>query len=153
MPRILLLLLFVLLSGAVSAQSFSTLEERMSGREFRESGLEKLSPEELAALNAWLQREISGAVAQVIPPPPPDRTGFESVTGNAFTSKLVGDFNGWVKGTRFTLENGHVWEVVDPDRFSAKVSNAVMRIRPGAFGAWFISVEGFNSQTRVKRIR
>jgi len=153
MPRLFILLLIAFLSSPLGAQNFSTLEERMSGKEFRDAGLEKLSPEELAALNAWLQREISGAVSAVAPPSLPDRTGFRESPGEGLVSRVAGEFNGWVKGTRITLENGQVWEVTDPDRFVAKVPDAVVRIRPGAFGAWFLSVEGYNSQTRVKRIR
>ncbi len=153
MLRIACLLLVALLSGPVSAQTFSTLEERMSGKEFRETGLEKLTPEELAALNAWLQTEISGVVSSAVPPQPPDRTGFREAQGNAFVTSVVGEFTGWKKGTRLTLENGQVWEVVDPDYFSVSLQNPTVRIRPGALGAWFVSVEGYNSQTRVKRIR
>jgi hypothetical protein len=151
--RLLSLALVSLLAFPALAQEFSSLEERMSAREFREAGLDKLSAEELAALNAWLQRELGGMAAST-PAQPVDRTGFrDSTIGVEVVSRVVGEFNGWVKGTRFTLENGQVWEVVDPDRFTAKVPNATVRIRPGSFGSWFISVEGYNSQTRVKRIR
>lgn len=150
--RLISLSLVCLLAFPAMAQEFSSLEERMSAREFREAGLEKLSPEELAALNAWLQREVAG-IAQSAPAAV-DRTGFrENTIGVEVVSRVVGEFTGWVKGTRFTLENGQVWEVVDVDRFSAKVPDATVRIRPGSFGSWFISVEGYNSQTRVKRIR
>lgn len=125
----------------------------MSGKEFRETGLEKLTPEELAALNAWLQAEIGGVVSSAVPPQAPDLTGFNQAQGNPLSSRVVGEFKGWVKGTRLTLENGQVWEVVDPDRFVVNLVNPSVRIRPGSFGSWFVSVEGYNRQTRVKRIR
>ena len=47
--RKLLLLSFALaalFSGSVLAQSFSSLEERMTEAEFKAAGLDKLSPEE-----------------------------------------------------------------------------------------------------------
>ncbi|MCW8925620.1 MAG: hypothetical protein OQJ84_05130, partial [Xanthomonadales bacterium] len=39
-----------------AADSFSTLEERMTGKEFKETGLGKLTNEELSALNDWIRR-------------------------------------------------------------------------------------------------
>lgn len=155
MSRLACALLAAFACGSVFAQPFSTLEERMNGREFREAGLEKLSPEELAALNAWLQREFSGALpAQSAAPQAVDNYGFsESRSEGTIFSPVVGTFTGWVRGTKITLENGQVWEVVDPDRFSIRVENAVARIRPGLLGAYFLRIEGYNTQTRVKRIR
>lgn len=154
MSRIACVLFAALACGSVLAQSFSTLEERMNGREFREAGLEKLSPEELAALNAWLQREFGSAAAAPAPSEPFDTYGLRDIREEgSLSSAVVGTFTGWVKGTQITLANGQVWEVVDPDKFSVRVENAVANIRPGVFGAYFIRIEGYNSQTRVKRIR
>ena len=42
-------------SPALAQEAFSTLEEQMTGKEFMDSGLNKLTPEELAVLNDWLQ--------------------------------------------------------------------------------------------------
>ena len=50
------ILTFSLHCAANASNSFSTLEERMSGKEFKETGIVKLTDEELAALNAWLRR-------------------------------------------------------------------------------------------------
>lgn len=126
----------------------------MNGREFREAGLEKLSAEELAALNAWLQKEFSGTAATATLAPAQDTYGLSQTREEGVIfSPVVGGFDGWVKGTRITLENGQVWEVTDPDRFSARVENAVARVRPGLLGAYFIRIEGYNSETRVRRVR
>ena len=49
---------FILLASAftVTAQeSFSSVEERMTGKEFMETGLSKLTDAELEALNNWLR--------------------------------------------------------------------------------------------------
>ena len=48
-------LVLSLQSAAQAADGFSTLEERMSGKEFKETGLGKLTDAELAALNDWLR--------------------------------------------------------------------------------------------------
>ena len=45
----------------------STLEERMSQADFRASGLDHLTPEQLKYLNGWLQSHGAGS-AQVVSP-------------------------------------------------------------------------------------
>ena len=40
------------------AQQFSSVEERMSSADFKAAGLDKLSPEELAKLNAFIKNEV-----------------------------------------------------------------------------------------------
>ena len=53
------LLLFTLMFSfhlaAHAQEAFSTLEERMSGKEFKETGLSKLTDAELATLNEWVR--------------------------------------------------------------------------------------------------
>jgi hypothetical protein len=56
MKRTLLLISILLVTNVCLAQdSFSTVEERMTGKEFMEAGLNKLSESELKALNDWLR--------------------------------------------------------------------------------------------------
>ena len=47
---------FTMCFTAYAADAVSTIEERMSGKEFMETGLVKLTNEELASLNDWLKR-------------------------------------------------------------------------------------------------
>src|SRR5690606_29717999 len=98
----------LLAASAISpahAQSFSTLEERMSVAQFRASGLDKLSPEELAALNTWLQQNL-GATTRAPAPALVDHTGFQpESSSDGVTSRLLGEFRGWQGKTVFHLEN------------------------------------------------
>jgi hypothetical protein len=53
-----LFLTILILAASTSAsgqQAFSSLEEQMTGAEFKATGLEKLSADELAALNNWVR--------------------------------------------------------------------------------------------------
>lgn len=162
MRRMLLpaLLAFALTAGTAAAQEFSSLEERMSAKEFREAGLDKLTPEELARLNAWLAGRMQAqaqAAAPVAPAVPDDRRGFRDndEDGDDIVSSIAGTFRGWSKlGDRFVLTNGQVWEVTDaPTKFSVNVENPTVRIEPGVFSAWYLSIDGYNSRVKVKRIR
>jgi hypothetical protein len=37
--------------------------------------------------------------------------------------------------------------------FMPETENPTVTIRPGSFGSWFLSVDGYNQTTRVRRIR
>lgn len=166
MRRALTLALLCLSSLALAqSQSFSSLEERMSAKDFREAGLDKLSEAELAALNAWIERNVrladpavAAAVAQgqaVAPAPAASDSmvGFEQARREEFSSRIRGTFKGWFGKTEFHLENGQVWQQVEEDRYAANLVDPVVTIKPGAFGAWRMKVEGLNRTTLVKRIR
>lgn len=153
------------LLAQAQAANFSSLEERMTGREFTETGLHKLSPEELAALNHWIrQRSLAENEVAVASPRMdsdgrlPDRPGelpaIDRMAREAFTSTVVGKFSGWTGNTRFELENGMVWVQTDGTSFFIPESEDVtVVIRPGAVGTWRLNVDGYNSFTRVRRIR
>lgn len=151
--------LSLLLSAAtVHAATFSTLEERMSVAQFKAAGLDKLSPEELAALNAWLQGNAAPtgtAAASGYAPPSDSRIGFreEDVKGTVVT-RLDGNFTGWSGNTEFKLENGQVWQQVEQGSVrGVSLDHPMVTIEPGLLGSWKLKVEGLNATIRVKRIK
>ncbi|GIX32202.1 MAG: hypothetical protein KatS3mg125_0158 [Lysobacterales bacterium] len=163
MPVMLSSLLGVLLavSAASLAQSqFSSLEERMSEAEFRAAGLHKLSPEELAALNAWLKARLGGIpeTPAASLAPEDDRIGFPARTDRrVIVSRIDGELNGWgqdpLRKTRFKLQNGQVWEQVDTSRGDLKLVDPVVTIEPAALGSWLMRIEDYNQRIRVRRIQ
>ncbi|WP_028770410.1 hypothetical protein [Silanimonas lenta] len=155
-PVLALALAVALLPFAAGAQQASTLEERMSAADFKRAGLDKLSEEELAALNAWLQRHGSGAVA--VAAAGEDLRGFRrsSARNNApIVSRLVGESTGWTLGTLIELENGQVWRVTDTSGSfgGVRLVNPVVEIRPGLIGGWIMKFQGYNSSARVERVK
>ena len=167
MNKFLFALLTLSIGAALlAAEGFSTLEEQMTGKEFAAAGLDKLSAQELSALNAWIRAH---SLATLDPAPAVaaagsatteasgDRRGFQDEDDDdrtAITSRIVGRFSGWDGQTVFKLENGMIWEQADKDKFYVKdVVNPVVNIEPGMFGRWHLSVEGFDSECRVKRIQ
>ena len=141
--------------GTVSAQPFSSLEERMSAADFEAAGLDKLSPEELERLNAWL-RSHTAAQAQGSYPPAGDRIGFRDPgpTGTV-VSQIDGEFTGWSGRTVFRLKNGQVGQQIDSDARlgGVRLDSPGVRIEQGLFGSWLLQVDGYNSQVRVKRLQ
>lgn len=140
--------------STASAQTFSTLEERMTVTQFRAAGLDKLTPEELAALNAWLQQK-NVAMPQAGAPVAQEsgRRSFDSGS-ETVRSRLPGDFQGWTGKNTFNLENGQVWQQVGSDSWrGVKLQNPTVTITPGFMGSHHLKVEGYNTSTKVKRIR
>ena len=155
--------------AAWGVDGFSTLEERMSGREFQETGLGKLTSEELAALNAWL-RDHSVATLENVGADPAagaanivaagDMRGFanqpkDETRGTVISGTIVGSFDGWAgKGTLFKLTNGMIWQQTEKDSFYVEpVENANITIEKGMFGKWYLSMVGEKSKVRVERIQ
>jgi hypothetical protein len=157
----LTILMLAISASAVAQQGFSSLEEQMKGTEFEKAGLNKLTPEELAALNQWIR---SHSLATL-------ETGRGSSTGatdsrgressdnvkdmprTTITSRLVGTFTGWDGQTTFKLENGMVWQQADKDKFYVKaVENPMVTIKPAFLRKWKLSVEGFDEKCKVRRL-
>ena len=172
MKELLVFVLALSLSSAVFAiDSFSTVEERMSGKEFKATGLGKLTDAELAELNDWLRRhsvatlENSAARSSssaAVTGATKDMRGFENqpkVDPNGNDSKeihstIVGTFSGWNgKGDIFKLSNGMIWQTTENDTFYTKpTENAKVTIHKGFMGNWRLSMDGHGSGVRVKRI-
>ena len=154
------LLVFSSLLSAQSEQPFSSLEERMTQSEFTDTGLHKLSPEELAALNRWIRRrsiaqyEYEGPAEDgSLPSQPGEAPPIDRMAREEFRSRIVGEFSGWSGNTVFRLENGMVWRQDESDRFRLQpVDSPMVTIKPAIFGGWRLSVEGHNRAVRVERI-
>lgn len=161
-----------LIASVLQAREFSTLEERMTGREFRDAGLHKLTEQELANLNRWIELrslaegEVPDWAAGATRSADPDSAGAVGSAASAdnrglpggerteISSQLIGDFNGWSGNNVFVLENGMVWEQAEAGTYSvSNVENPEVRIRPGMFGSWQLQVEGYNRRLRVRRVR
>lgn len=157
-------------SVSVSAQSnpaFSSLEEQMTQREFEASGLDKLTDEELVALNRWIRsrslatldqpRADIGQVAggpEGLPSTPGELPAIDRMAREPFETRIVGEFDGWTGNTVFELENGMVWRQDESGRRRFQpVQNPVVVIEPGLLGAWYLKVEGRKRRVRVERIK
>ena len=153
-PVLAIVFTLAAIAGTATAQTFSTLEERMSAAEFERAGLSKLSPEELAALNAWLQAKHpnSGAGPTDLRGLAPQRTRDD---GAPIASRLVGSLDGFRTGTVFRLENGQVWRSVDTENRleGVRLDAPGITIRKGMFGTWRLKVDGYNVSAKVERVQ
>ena len=167
MNKILIAILSLMLPlSVIAAEGFSSLEEQMSGKEFTATGLNKLTAEELEALNKWIR---SRSVATLDQPKSgsyaaadiagEDKRGFKNEKDSdtertPITSRVKGSFTGWNGHTVFELENGMIWEQADKEKYHiGEVQNPEITIKPRIFGTWHLYVNGHNRNCRVKRIQ
>jgi hypothetical protein len=118
---------------------FPGLRELMTEEEFREMGLERLSPEELEALDAWLLRYTAGE-AQVLMQQKREVIR-EAEKDFEIVSRVRGDFRGWSGDTLFQLENGQVWRQRLAGRYAYNgPPNPEVRIEKNFFGFYTLTV-------------
>jgi hypothetical protein len=149
------LVLFAALSACSAtmtarADDNSTLEERMSYKDFTHFGLDKLTPEQLRGLNDWMKSH--GALCEPAAPGTAPAVGAAApaAAANKYTSRLVGDFSGWEQGTVLKLANGQAWEVRDDEPFIARHASAPMvTVERGLVAGWTLSVAGYNEIAHV----
>ena len=163
---LIVILSFTMPLSVTAAEGFSSLEEQMSGKEFAATGLARLTPEELEALNNWIRSHSVATLDQpkggsytIAADAERDKRGFKNKNDSEtdrspITTRVEGSFTGWDGNTVFVLENGMIWEQADDETFSTReVQYPEITISPGMFGTWRLSVDGHYFQCRVKRIQ
>lgn len=152
-----------LLSPSLHAQRLQgDLQQQMSAEQFRAAGLEKLSAQELATLNRWLQGTVDQATAQVREQAMEEGRQEIMVKTRGFldfgsrepiTGTITGGFSGLGMGRQYTLDNGQVWEQTEARSLSGvRDAQPAVRITPG-LGVWYLQLEGFNTRAKVRRIK
>lgn len=170
------LIAMVLLASSAAFAQRTEIENRLSADEFRAAGLDKLSEAELARLNELLVRETIAPPA--VAPAAPVGADVEARIAQAreegrreartedlgkraapesretIDSTIAGAFQGFARGREYALANGQVWRQVDNAALAgARGHDVAARIRPGLMGVWWLKVDGYNTQTRVERVR
>lgn len=155
MYKFLLALLIAVCAQSASAEEMQPIEQRMTPEVRKAAGLDKLSAGELGALNTWLEANMSEKAIRK------SLVGFPVMhlfSGGDQAAPIVahfeGEFRGWTGKTSFPLDNGQVWEQIEPGRLVAKrVNNPEVTIKPAMMGTWMLRVEGYNRSVRVQRVK
>ena len=72
---------------------------------------------------------------------------------NQLESRVVGEIRNPRQGTRFTLENGQVWQQVDRTRRNYRATNPRAEIKEGFMNSYRMRLEGLNGRIRVRRVK
>jgi hypothetical protein len=139
------------------------LQTQMSAQEFKAAGLDKLSPQELSALNGWLQGKVAKETAVALEKAKEEgrqevivknRGFFDFGSQEPIESTLVGEFTGFSKGRRYVLANGQEWEQTEPASLSSvRRSAPKVKITPGFMGVWYMQIDNYNTRAKVRRIK
>jgi len=154
------LALAALLVVAPTAYAQPPIEQQMTPEQFKASGLEKLSPQELANLNAWLNNtlEVETTKAATIAKEKVETENRGFLTfgkTDPIVGRIVGEFRGFAPGRSWTLDNGQVWEQFDSASLAgARKTDPQVRITPAVIGnKWYMQVEGYNTRAGVRRVK
>ncbi|MCC4597954.1 hypothetical protein NRY95_06400 [Xanthomonas campestris pv. phormiicola] len=139
------------------------LQTQMSAQEFKAAGLDKLSPQELTALNDWLQGKVAKETAVALEKAKEEgrqevivknRGFFDFGSQEPIESTLVGEFTGFSKGRRYVLANGQEWEQTEAASLASVRRNAPkVKITPGIMGVWYMQIDTYNTRAKVRRIK
>ena len=140
------------LVGAGEADDFPGVEKLMTPEEYEAAGLDKLSKEEIRALDAWLVRytaEDAPAVAKSSEEVKEKQRGFEPIV-----SRIDGRFEGWSGRTLFTLENGQVWQQrISDSKYRYVADHPEVRITRNWAGYYWMKVLATGRSVPVTRIQ
>jgi len=127
-------------AGAAREEISGSIQQMMTPEEFNAAGLNKLSPEELQKLDAWLQgyRQVAEQAAEKKATARAERTKMDLIV-----SRVDGSFNGLTGRTVIRLEDGTVWKQANADdRFRPKVTDhPAAAVIHGIFG-YKMRIEG-----------
>jgi len=145
---------------AFAAQPYVDIEKRLSPEQMHATGLDKLSAEELAALNEVLHQDTEAtAMAAAKTPAPllegdPGRGGWNmGLDEKPIKTKVIGTVTGWEVGTEFKLANGQTWKVLKGSLTLRKpLENPEVELVPGMMGRWFFHIDEDLPGARVYRI-
>lgn len=102
------------------------------------------------------------AVAAANPAPPrqaPAEFGFESRrkavddAADSVRTSFEGVFTGWAPAEKIKLANGQVWQIADGSQTAYDIRNPGVRIVRGAFGSFFMEIEGVSHSPKVRRVQ
>ena len=116
------------------------VREEMTAREFQNSGIEKLTNEEITELNNWLDSYIL-KIATIL-----------KNSGDVIESTIEGEFNGWDGETIFKLDNGQIWQQSSYS-YSYKYSYRPKVIIFKVGSVYKMKVDGMSNAIYVKRLK
>lgn len=167
---------FVLLLGwAVVAPAQERFTDRLSAGEKKAVGLDLLSPEQVAALNALVLRDRQQGAVQVreqakaelreevkaqVKAEVKEQAKAEARTEQQqareaetrVLSRILGKYSGWDGTTQFKLENGQIWRQAEPGVFYTKPVDSPAVLIEKVYGGWRLYDQN-GGWVRVVRIK
>ena len=150
------LLCIALPALALAGSNYVKVEQRLTAEQMRETGLDKLTPEQLERLNQLLA-ESAPPEAPTAPraqgAPAQAESSLLGLSDQPIRSRVQGTVSGWEPGTVFVLENGQQWKVLKGQmKLRKPIESPEIVVAPGLAGRWFLQVDEDLPKARVYRI-
>ena len=150
------LLAFTLVGLAAAATAYIEIERRITPEQMHETGLDTLTPEQLAALNRVLREDAAKRPApsvSSVSTETSDPSRHIGMSDEPIRSRVKGTVSGWAPGTVFELENGQQWKVLKGEmKLSKPLASPEIIVAPGLAGRWFLQVSEDYPKARVYRV-
>ena len=137
------------LAYAAEESTFPGVQKLMSEQEFSASGLDKLSPAEIKALNQWLIRYTAGEAQVLIST---DEEVKEADRNQEILSSIKQPFRGWSGNTVFRLENGQVWRQRRRGNYFHDSSDTRVSISKNYMGFYKMTILDSGKAVQVERL-
>ena len=148
MRYLLLICLILAPLHSLAKEKFPGIKALMTEEELSQAGINQLSADQLAALNAWLIRYTANDADLI-----KQTAEVQEETFQPIASKIAGTFRGWTGKTKFRLENGQVWQQRYNNKWTTKLDNPEIVITKGALGFYNMEVVEKGRIIGVKRIQ
>jgi len=159
-PRRLAVIAGLLLGGSLAAapalaagppdgKDFPGVEKLMSAEDYAQAGLDKLTPDERAALNAWLVRYTAGDAAVLATTSQDVKKAAAEV---AIVARIQPPFTGWEGDTVFRLDNGQVWRQRQPGRYRYSGDDTQVEVRKNYFGFYVLTLASSGRSVGVELV-
>jgi len=124
----------------------------MTPEEFRAAGLDKLSPQEIEALNRWVVAYTAKDAPEVRKKDVVVQAEVKKVDADGIKTRIVGDFRGWDGNTVFRLENGQVWKQRLAGQWFYRAQSPEVILRKNLLGYWTLKVVAADHSIGVTRL-
>jgi hypothetical protein len=134
---------FARIANGAREEASGGIQEMMSAEEFKAAGLNKLTPDELQKLDAWLQgyRQVTEQKAEKVASARAAK--IEKTKMDLLVSRVDGTFYGLTGRTIIRLEDGTVWKQANADdRYRPKVTDHPAAVVVHGIFGYKMQVEG-----------
>jgi hypothetical protein len=135
---------------AAAKKDFPGIEKLMSADDFARAGLDKLTPEQLQALDAWLLRYTAGEAYVV---QSTSREVQSAVGEFRVEASILPPFTGWEGATVFRLDNGQVWRQRISGRYRHSGDDTRVVITRNFLGFYVLKLESTGRTIGVEPVK
>ncbi len=143
------LLLFCLLVPAVFGAEGKGFSQSLAEADYKAAGLDKLSAEERARLDALVAKQADAAA-----PTAPLAAKPVAAKPAIIRGKIAGAMSGWSEGTILKFEDGRSWQVMDKGNYRAAPvrRSPEVELFPLSDGTYIMTVNSVPRRAQVKRV-